>query len=113
MKAYWDSSALVLATADIQLQRPLHQERGITRTHALADTFSTLTGGNRVAPEVIQRPRSSSDRRFRKLFRGRRSLPFTPTEKLSVGPRWDAARSPLTASGRGRNLPDNSSTAGR
>ena len=38
--------------------------------------------GNRVAPEVIQRPRSSSDRRLRTLFKGRRGLPFTPTEKL-------------------------------
>ena len=38
--------------------------------------------GNRVAPEVIQRKRSSSDRRLRKLFKGRRGLPFTPTEKL-------------------------------
>jgi hypothetical protein len=38
--------------------------------------------GNRVAPEVIQRPRSSSDRRLRKLFKGRRGLPFTPTENL-------------------------------
>ena len=33
--------------------------------------------GNRVAPEVIQRSRSSSDRRLRKLFKGRRGLPFT------------------------------------
>jgi predicted nucleic acid-binding protein len=46
MKAYWDSSALVLATADIELRRRLHQERGITRTHALGEVFSTLTGGN-------------------------------------------------------------------
>jgi hypothetical protein len=38
--------------------------------------------GNRVAPEVIQRKRSSSDRRLRKLFNGQRGLPFTPTEKL-------------------------------
>ena len=38
--------------------------------------------GNRVAPEVIQRPRSSSDLRLRKLFNGLRGLPFTPTEKL-------------------------------
>ena len=38
--------------------------------------------GNRVAPEVIQRQRGSSDRRLRKLFKGRRGLPFTPTEKL-------------------------------
>ena len=38
--------------------------------------------GNRVAPEVIRRETSSSDRRLRKLFRGERGLPFTPTEKL-------------------------------
>ena len=38
--------------------------------------------GNRVAPEVIQRSSSSSDRRLRKLFKGRRGLPFAPTEKL-------------------------------
>jgi hypothetical protein len=38
--------------------------------------------GNRVAPVVIQRSRSSSDRRLRRLFKGRRGLPFAPTEKL-------------------------------
>jgi hypothetical protein len=38
--------------------------------------------GNRVAPEVIQRRRSSSDRRLRKQLKGRRGLPFTPTEGL-------------------------------
>jgi hypothetical protein len=38
--------------------------------------------GNRVAPVVIQRSRSSSDRRLRKLFKGHRGLPFTPTDKL-------------------------------
>jgi hypothetical protein len=38
--------------------------------------------GNRVAPEAIQRRRSSSDRRLRRLFKSRRGLPFTPTEKL-------------------------------
>jgi hypothetical protein len=38
--------------------------------------------GNRVAPVVIRRSRSSSDRRLRKLFKGRRGLPFTPTERL-------------------------------
>jgi hypothetical protein len=36
----------------------------------------------RVAPGVIRRPTSSSDRRLRKLFNGERGLPFTPTEKL-------------------------------
>ena len=35
-----------------------------------------------VAPGIIQRKRSSSDRRLKKLFNGQRGLPFTPTEKL-------------------------------
>jgi hypothetical protein len=38
--------------------------------------------GNRVAPEIIRRSSSSSDRRLKKLFKGERGLPFTPTEKL-------------------------------
>ena len=38
--------------------------------------------GNLVAPEIIRRQRSSSDRRLKKLFNGKRGLPFTPTEKL-------------------------------
>ena len=35
-----------------------------------------------VAPGVIRRTSSSSDRRLKKLFNGERGLPFTPTEKL-------------------------------
>ena len=35
-----------------------------------------------VAPGVIRRKRSSSDRRLKKLFNGERGLLFTPTEKL-------------------------------
>jgi hypothetical protein len=38
--------------------------------------------GNRVAPGIIRRKTSSSDRRLKKLFNGERGLPFTPTEKL-------------------------------
>jgi hypothetical protein len=38
--------------------------------------------GNRVAPGVIRRKTSSSDKRLKKLFNGERGLPFTPTEKL-------------------------------
>jgi hypothetical protein len=38
--------------------------------------------GNKVAPGVIRRKSSSSDRRLKKLFKGERGLPFTPTEKL-------------------------------
>ncbi len=35
-----------------------------------------------VAPGVIRRKSSSSDRRLKKLYEGERGLPFTPTEKL-------------------------------
>jgi hypothetical protein len=38
--------------------------------------------GNLVAPEIIRRKRSSSDKRLKRLFNGERGLPFTPTEKL-------------------------------
>lgn len=38
--------------------------------------------GNKVAPEIIRRPSSSSDRRLRKLFNGERGLPFKRTEEL-------------------------------
>ena len=34
------------------------------------------------APGIVRRKTSSSDRRLRKLFKGRRGLPFTPTERL-------------------------------
>ena len=46
MKAYWDSSALVQACADLSLRRRLKNEGGLTRLHTLAETFSALTGGN-------------------------------------------------------------------
>ncbi len=45
MKAYWDSSALVEATEEEALRVRLRNEGGITRTHALAEVFSALTGG--------------------------------------------------------------------
>ena len=38
--------------------------------------------GNKVAPEIIRRPSSSSDRRLRALFSGERGLPFKRTEEL-------------------------------
>jgi hypothetical protein len=46
MKVYWDSSALVEACADPALRGRLRAEGGVTRTHALAETFSALTAGN-------------------------------------------------------------------
>jgi hypothetical protein len=38
--------------------------------------------GNRVAPGIIRRKSSSKDKRLKKLYKGERGLPFTPTEKL-------------------------------
>ena len=35
-----------------------------------------------VAPGIIRRKTSSSDRRLKGLFNGERGLPFTPTEEL-------------------------------
>ena len=35
-----------------------------------------------VAPGVIRRKSSSGDRRLKRLFKGERGLPFTPTDKL-------------------------------
>lgn len=44
MKAYWDASALVETHLDGHLHGRLKKERGFTRTHSLAETFSTLSG---------------------------------------------------------------------
>ena len=38
--------------------------------------------GNRVAPEIIRRRTSSSDKRLRLLFDGERGLPFKKTDEL-------------------------------
>ena len=46
MKDYWDSSAVIEACNSLTLRVRLHRERGLTRTHTLAEVFSTLTGGN-------------------------------------------------------------------
>jgi predicted nucleic acid-binding protein len=44
MKPYWDSSALVQTTSDLELETRLHQEGGYTRSHTLTEVFSALTG---------------------------------------------------------------------
>jgi predicted nucleic acid-binding protein len=44
MKTYWDSSAVIEAVMDAEINRRLRRERGVTRPHTLAETFSTLTG---------------------------------------------------------------------
>jgi len=68
-----------------------HVERFASRPEALDTPKRTereaRSGGrretdNRVAPEIIRRPSSSSDGRLRILFNGERGLPFTKTENL-------------------------------
>lgn len=53
-KTYWDSSALVEALHDETVRERLGRPGNLTRTHSLAEVFSTLTGGRlgfRYAPD--------------------------------------------------------------
>jgi hypothetical protein len=45
MKVYWDSSALVEACLDESTRAAVTKTEGVTRSHAFAEVFSTLTGG--------------------------------------------------------------------
>jgi predicted nucleic acid-binding protein len=45
MKTYWDSSALVLALHDPSVRSRIKPGESLTRPHALAEIFSTLTKG--------------------------------------------------------------------
>ena len=60
----------------IPLNKPISWEDWLKGRRARRET------GNRVAPEIIRRSSSSSDKRLRKLFKGERGLPFKPTEEL-------------------------------
>ena len=60
----------------IPIDRPISWEDWLRGRRARRET------SKQVAPGVLRRQRSSSDRRLRKLFKGHRGLPFTPTEKL-------------------------------
>jgi hypothetical protein len=60
----------------IPIDRPIGWEDWLRGRRARRET------SKEVAPGIIRRRRSSSDRRLRKLFKGQRGLPFTPTERL-------------------------------
>lgn len=60
----------------IPIDRPISWEDWLRGRRARRET------SKQVAPGVLRRPGSPSDRRLRKLFKGRRGLPFIPTEKL-------------------------------
>ena len=54
MSSYWDSSVLVACAGEPELRLKLETTRPWCRPHALAETFSTLTGGRlgfRVDPD--------------------------------------------------------------
>lgn len=60
----------------IPMNEPISWEDWLKGRRARRET------GNRVAPNTIRRPTSSSDKRLRKLFNGERGLPFKKTEEL-------------------------------
>ena len=60
----------------IPMNEPISWENWLKGRRARRET------GNRVAPEIIRRPTSSSDQRLRRLFNGERGLPFKKTEEL-------------------------------
>lgn len=60
----------------IPMNEPMNWEDWLKGRRARRET------GNRVAPEIIRRPASSSDQRLRRLFNGERGLPFKKTEEL-------------------------------
>jgi len=44
-KVYWDTSAIVMALEDEHVRKYMEAHHSWTRTHTLAELFSTLTGG--------------------------------------------------------------------
>lgn len=45
MKIYWDSSALIAALQSESIRSALEVSESVTRSHALSEVFSTMTGG--------------------------------------------------------------------
>jgi hypothetical protein len=63
-------------TPSIPIDRPISWEDWQRGRRARRET------SKQVAPGIVRRKTSSSDRRLHKLFKAQRGLPFTPTEKL-------------------------------
>jgi hypothetical protein len=61
---------------------PIPIEGGISWDDWLKGRRFRRESSQLVAPGINRRKRSSSDRRLKKLFKGERGLPFTPTDKL-------------------------------
>lgn len=60
----------------IPINEPMKWEDWLKGRRARRET------GIRVAPEIIRRASSSSDRRLRRLYGGERGLPFKKTSEL-------------------------------
>lgn len=60
----------------IPMNEPISWDDWLTGRRARRET------GERVAPKIIRRASSSSDRRLRELYEGERGLPFKSTEEL-------------------------------
>ena len=65
-----------LKVSSIPIDRPINWEDWLLGRRARRGT------SKQVAPGIVRRKTSSSDRRLRKFFKVRRGLPFAPTEKL-------------------------------
>jgi hypothetical protein len=60
----------------IPIDRPISWKDWLQGRRARRET------SKQVAPGVLRRTQSSSDRRLRKLYKGARGMPFTLTDKL-------------------------------
>jgi hypothetical protein len=60
----------------IPIDRPISWEDWLRGRRARRETSKLIS------PGIIRRKSSSKDRRLKKLFKGERGLPFTPTENL-------------------------------
>ncbi len=77
--ALWSMNKLKLSKSGvpaIPMTEPMSWEDWLKGRRARRET------GNRVAPEIIRRPSSSSDRRLHRLYGSQRGLPFKKTGEL-------------------------------
>ena len=80
MKRYWDASALVDALHDSRIELKALEPDQYTRPHALAETFSTLTGG-RLGVQYLADDAAAM---IRELTAGMKFVELTANEVLSA-----------------------------
>lgn len=80
MKRYWDASALIDALHDSRIEQKVLEPDQWTRSHALAETFATLTGGKlgiRYLPD-------DAAALIREITEGINFVDLTPAETLAA-----------------------------